>query len=272
MVRLNGLVVLVGLGCTLRCRDCGNHMPYIPSPHRRPTDIDQLQSDLRLLAGRLTCGTIQIQGGEPLVHPALPEIIRMIHESGLANELLIATSASLPLRDEVLRACATFRVRIRLSDYGLPQQRLDEYERLCDAAGVDHLRYRMATHDSHWLQLGGPDTPRSDDDELVRARFASCPFTQCWTLHEGLISRCSRASSTHLSGLQPFFPADFVNVREAPDTLEARLEAFVTSDRFLESCRYCHGGLGEKVAAGIQVPLRVRTSTGAPVAPHLLQQ
>lgn len=58
-VSLHGLVILTGLGCTLRCRDCGNHMPYIPPARRRPIELSALAEDVKLLSGRLACDVVQ---------------------------------------------------------------------------------------------------------------------------------------------------------------------------------------------------------------------
>lgn len=255
-VELYGLVLITGLGCTLRCRDCANHMPYVPPEHRKVKPLQSLRDDIARLAGRVQCTAVQIQGGEPLIHSEIPELIDAIAASRIAERTVIVTSATLPLTDAVLDACAAHNVAIRLSDYGLSQQRLEEYEQQCRDRGVATYRFTMATRDSTWLELGGPGTPRCDDDDEVRSRFATCPFRACWTLFDGHFTRCSRAASTHYAGLNPFIADDFVAVREDPETLETRLRAFVGSDRFLDACRYCFGGHAGKVTAGIQLSPR----------------
>jgi hypothetical protein len=68
-------------GCNIRCRDCYNLRPARIKPLAEITaELDQLQRLRRLQS-------LSIVGGEPLLHPQLPAIIRLIKSRGLHVEL-----------------------------------------------------------------------------------------------------------------------------------------------------------------------------------------
>lgn len=84
-------------GCNISCPDCYNaHPPATKSMDRIRREFGQLLT-LRNLQ------TVTISGGEPLLHPGLPEIVRMIRARGmraavLSNGLLLDSRAAATLR------------------------------------------------------------------------------------------------------------------------------------------------------------------------------
>ncbi|MFA5417107.1 MAG: radical SAM protein [Bacteroidales bacterium] len=70
------------LTCNLSCKACYNlNKDYVKS-------FDQIKSEIDLAATKRNLETITILGGEPTLHPDLPEIIRYIKKKGLLCQLL----------------------------------------------------------------------------------------------------------------------------------------------------------------------------------------
>ena len=68
-------------GCNVRCRDCYN----TEAPLVKPLEQVAAELDLAMAARRLH--TVSLIGGEPLLHPQLHAILRMIKARGLATEI-----------------------------------------------------------------------------------------------------------------------------------------------------------------------------------------
>lgn len=65
--------------CNLQCEACTHRASLLKNAKPRP--IEKIEEDLRELA-RLSSSlplTVYLLGGEPLLHPALPEIVRLAH-------------------------------------------------------------------------------------------------------------------------------------------------------------------------------------------------
>ena len=72
LLELDTLVVSTGALCSLHCRDCGNFIPFLTP---KLYDIEKLVTDIRLLARVARIKTIQIRGGEALLHPRLGDLV-----------------------------------------------------------------------------------------------------------------------------------------------------------------------------------------------------
>lgn len=246
------LVVVTNHACSLKCVDCGNLNPFLPRFAKQAlADPAVVRHDLARLAPVLQTEVIQIQGGEPLLHPRLAELIHGVAEAGIGKQIVLATNATHRLSPAAADACQQHRVSVRISDYGLRQQHVAAVVAQCVAHRIDHSVYSFAAGDSTWYYLGRLGQPRNDDDRIVGRIYRACPFNVCWTLVDGALARCARSANGHLAGLHPHFPCDFIDVRRSVN-LDGDLAAWVSGTGFLEACRYCYGAEGVKIPAGRQ--------------------
>jgi hypothetical protein len=84
-------------GCNIACPSCYNARPTATK------GLDQLRRELDQLLALRRLQTITLSGGEPLLHPDLPDIIRLIHRRNLCvailtNGLLLDASWAKALR------------------------------------------------------------------------------------------------------------------------------------------------------------------------------
>lgn len=68
-------------GCNMSCRACYN------APGSRLKSLDQVREEFHILARSRRLDSLGIVGGEPLLHPQLTDIIRMIKSAGVSVDL-----------------------------------------------------------------------------------------------------------------------------------------------------------------------------------------
>src|SRR5439155_23586410 len=78
--------------CNLTCRGCTHQSPALRHP---PADVDQLARDLATLSGHLAVDHVRVLGGEPLLHPRLIDILKLIRNSRIAQRTRVVTNGVL---------------------------------------------------------------------------------------------------------------------------------------------------------------------------------
>ena len=94
---------------------------------------------------------------------------------------------------------------------------------------------------------------RNNNDTDVQNLYDSCSYKTCYTLSDGLLTRCARSPTGHLNGLYAFHPEDHVNIRTDFNTLKQRLKTFMGNHKHMEACRYCNGGNARNIGVGEQI-------------------
>lgn len=242
------LVIITGQKCTLRCKDCGNFSPLLPQTYY---DINSICTDFHKLASVAFISSIQIQGGEALIYPNLPDLIDCVSRG--AGAITIATNGTKLLSPEQVKSIISVNARIRISDYNLPTQKGSELMVQCAENNISSFIYKFSGGSGDWLELGDRTVARSSDLEVAKT-FSTCPFKNCLTLENGIIARCSRATVSHQ--IQPFSPSesDFIPVREMDTArLRNRLIDYLRHPIPMEACRYCRGSNGPIIPPAIQM-------------------
>lgn len=81
-------------GCNIRCRACYNSRATTIKP------LAAIAEDLKFLFGNRSLSSVTVLGGEPLLHPELPAIIRLLRDHGLEAGLC---TNGVALNDDRLR-------------------------------------------------------------------------------------------------------------------------------------------------------------------------
>jgi organic radical activating enzyme len=260
-VRVEAFELHVAEHCNLRCANCCNMSPLV---RERTLSVDEVAAFTRRMASVLVADVVKIMGGEPLLHPDLPGVLRALRTSGIGDrvrlftnglllaaqpdafwegldELTISSYASAPVKPAVLELA---RARARRHDFVLNVKPVGEFTQVL--------------------------SPRYQADD---ARTAET-YQRCWLRHRCLVVRgrrfymCTRAAyaSEFLETVAhepPTAPldrsGDGISIDE-PD-LATALEAYMNRETPLGACRYCFGGDGatethyqltrDEVAAGV---------------------
>lgn len=183
--------------CNLRCAGC---LHFAPLAEKRFLDVEAYEHDLRQLTAvegfEGYFGAVALMGGEPLLHPRLPDVIR-VTRTYLRREVIVLCTNGLLLGrmgDDFWHALADYNMELLISPYPL---RID-YDALAALAREKGVRAEFAADITNtadgkeaFMRLaldpqGGCDPARS---------FTSCPFGGCFLqLARGAIWPCQVAA------------------------------------------------------------------------------
>ena len=243
-VRVEAFEFHVTEHCNLRCANCCNMSPLVDERTLAITDFEPL---VRQLAGSVVADVVKIMGGEPLLHPDITSVVRVLRASGIGDrvrlftnglrlhamadsfwesldELTISTYTSAPVKPAVL---AMARERARRHDIVLNIKPVDEFSQVL--------------------------SPRYASDDTAVAET----YRRCWLRHRCMVVRdrrfytCTRAAyagefltrAQHEPSPEPLDRSgDGISI-DQPD-FAAALEAYLGRELPLAACRYCFGGDG----------------------------
>jgi hypothetical protein len=209
-------------------------------------DPGDLRSDLTALAVSYHAHVLKILGGEPLLHPALLDVMMAVRESRVADKLEIWTNGLLLPRMDHRVWQAVDSVRISLyPGRSLRQDQLDTCAGLARRHDV-LLRYKhyQAFQESY-------SEPGTGDAELVKRIYVTCNSAHRWRCHtvaNGWFFKCAQSymipkgmalgeAATYRNGIQ---------IEDSPEFRD-RLLAYLTSPEPLPSCRNCLGSAGRYI-------------------------
>ena len=258
LAKVDFLVVACGQACTLRCRDCANFSPYA-TKETRAYPIETILQDLQTIMRHTAfINRLQIQGGEPFLYPQLAEVVDYAIGQKTIRHVTVATNGTLiPRSVSLLAHLKDSKVDVRISNYqsvsGM-KSKIEALEAFLEENSIRYRTHKFASRIDMWSQCGSVDTPREDDDAVVKKRFDHCAFRGCLTLENSQLGYCSR--STIAGSLQRFEPncigRDLLHVRDA-DNFAGRLADYMANKHFMECCRYCYGTQGALVSPAIQL-------------------
>lgn len=226
MIRTRVLEANIVHHCVNRCCAC-NH----GSPFADPYFMSELRlkKDLAALVPVLHTDFFCLQGGEPLLHPGIIDMIDIACDSGIAEKCGILTNGRLFPRmpEEFWKRCGERQIELRCSVYpNLPEDVLRLAENLATRFGVN---YRPGRIGAFSLMFG--DYPNGES-------FRQCPWKTCHTVHEGFFYICP---------ISTFWPKQFMHLPEIVDgycletMTEEGLREFIERKTPLQSCRRCTG-------------------------------
>jgi organic radical activating enzyme len=209
--------------------------------------VASFERDLRALAAVMQMGSLYLIGGEPLLHPELPEFLRVAREVGIAERVGITTNGVLLHamseaawdRVQVMHVTRYPGVRLRMSD--------DELARRCLARGVA-LRIEVANEFRVTL-INHVIADRARVQEIYDAcRVAH--VHKCRTVYDGRYYKCAPApfarERLRLLGREVEvrgWEDDGVALHDNPN-LRQQLAAYLDSAAPLAACAACLGTSG----------------------------
>ncbi|MDP1670227.1 radical SAM protein [Phaeovulum sp.] len=155
-----GLEIIVADHCNITCRQCNHGSPAIGKWHASPEDIGR---DLAMLARHYQPAFLKYIGGEPLLHPDLPGILRAGRASGIASHHMLVTNGM--LLDRMPAEAWPLLDEIEVSHYpaaGLSESDLARHRATAKAHGVRFTLNAYAEFRRTFTRI------RNDDDALVK--------------------------------------------------------------------------------------------------------
>jgi GTP 3',8-cyclase len=213
--------------CNNRCACCNHGSPFSYPYCMEPSVLKKDLSDLKsILHTEFFC----LQGGEPLLHHSIVEMIQLACASGIADRYGILTNGRLLLKmtDEFWKACQDNRIELRMTVYG---NVTDEVLKQISGkvSQYSQIKFIPSRLDRFTKVLGF--YPEGDS-------FRTCRWKICHAVHEGRFYICP---------LSIFWPKQFMGIEEPVDgfaiegATEEDLNLFIYRTEPLKSCQRCTG-------------------------------
>jgi organic radical activating enzyme len=229
--------------CNLSCRACSHLSPVLA---RHAVDPDVVGRDLSLLARHYRAQWIRLVGGEPLLHPALLDVIEATRRSGVGSTVCVVTNGV--LLPGMPAAFWNAVDRVDVSQYPGKELSADDLAactQRADAAGVELRVSRIHEFRESYSEVG------TGDDLLVQRIYESCVLAHVWRNHtvaDGFFYKCP--PSYFLPKVLPLPGVhDGIRIEDGPE-FGRRLLRFLESQTPLASCRNCLGSSGARFAHG----------------------
>lgn len=236
--RLKMLVVNILYHCNLNCRGCDHFSPIAGEEfHSR----EQIEEDLRQIRNILgdAVDNIAIEGGEPLLHPELPEILEMCRNVFPEVNIGLYTNGIMLLnqQEEFWECCFRNKIVLEITKYPI---KLD-YDRICQTAKDKKVECRyysggttVKTMGHYPLDLSGSQNPMESFLHCFHAN------NECNMLDKGRLYTCTVAPTL------PIFCRKFgIDVPLTADdgidiySVSGKKELLELLSRPMQVCRYC---------------------------------
>ena len=230
--------------CNLNCRGCGN---FSPLAEKEFLDLDEYQADLARLSELFQgeAKRIILQGGEPLLHPKISEILQRTREYFPMGDILVVTNGIclLSMDKKFWETCREYQIKLTPTEYPLSFD-YDKCQSIAEKEGVMYLAHdsnRDKTRPKKFTRFSFSMEPLNSAER----NFAHCePANRCITLYHGKMYTCSQAAS--IGDLKKYFHLDFpISKRNGIDIYKVSTgeELMQKLARAIPLCAHCDIGM-----------------------------
>lgn len=236
-----GVEVNAVLHCNMSCQSCAHLSPMF---RKKIADPSQVGRDLEILSSSYHASYVKIMGGEPLLNPHLLELIKVAASSGIADEILLTTNATL-----LHNAPEELWELIDSLELSLYPSRLPDDEK------IESFKSKAASHKvklliNHYENFRfSYSEKRNGDSSLVQSIYDTCKMAHFWHSHtviDGWFFRCPQSVFIPQQDVAGGWNSevDALRISNEPGFAEA-LYKFLTRSQPLKACDYCLGSVGK---------------------------
>lgn len=235
----NMIGYILGQVCSLNCRHCCESIPRIARSERRQVPAGMVLDDLKKFASACEfLSIVEFVGGEPFLHPGLPDILSGVLAIKNVGIIHIFTNGTVAPSEELQQVLSDPKIVLYISNYtkALSEKHrklVERTERILTDVGASFLYgYGKA-----WFDFSSFDLVCQDEAGL-RKKFANCFLGRCHRLHEGLLYQCPHHYGGNVLGVIPG-GQDVLPIHDFSDqSLANELDQF--ADRqYVDACKYC---------------------------------
>lgn len=255
MFELHKFSLIILTRCNLACRLCCEYVPQNkPFPDMTVSEEQEILRAVFHVADHI--GTLHLTGGgEPFLHPQLPELVaRAMEYQDRFDTLMLFTNSTVPLSEQMKSCLSEYRHKllVQVSRYGLYPQREETLLSDLNACGVRVKAEKYYGEDQSfggWLDFGHWEAYQRSPEELDHI-FHNCSVTRVlkgnWRTRDGKVHWCSRSQRGMELGLIPDVPEDYVDLLDKTQTAEEKRQKFQQiADRcYITACNHCSGDAG----------------------------
>lgn len=241
--------------CSLRCRDCGQRIPYYRSPVNFP--VKNVTDDIAAYARAFDIvPEMSLNGGEPFLHPDVGQICSEV--SRIPNIIFISfvTNGTILPSTENLQHLSRSAADVRQSDYGQLSRKQNELFNACYEQNIYcYIHYINASH--MWARPSPVcQSNRTNlENDLI---FKSCISSEaiCCQIMDGELHRCPFSMHATHQRVLPVHKSDFVWLND-PDKSdvdkETEIRSFISRSHSLKACDFCDPAYYVEVPPAIQL-------------------
>jgi len=230
--------------CNLSCGACSHLSPgarkYFVSP-------EQVHRDLSILARHCRPERVGLLGGEPLLHPDLPDVLDAVRDSGISDCLRVVTNGVLlrKMRPSFWKNVEQVHISSH-PGHEVSAEDLKFFMKQAREHGVDLvLRYADRFREPY-AEAG------TRDDRLIQRIYDACRIAHTWQCHaiyEGYFYRCFQSvliPRVLLGRTGVDLEADGLRLSNL-GTPGFELQAFLAAPKPPYSCKNCLGTAGRPI-------------------------
>ncbi len=222
--------------CNLRCAQCCSFSPMLKFWQ---VDPDQFEKDLIQVGKVVEPSFLKIVGGEPLLHPELPRLLKIAKKTGISKKISVTTNGHLltKLADEAWNEFEMLTVSI----YPSPPLSKDLLKWIRQKATDHGISVSWKTQDK-FVNLN-----RSEKATYEEAKKT---FQGCWIHHrcnsvkDGRFYSCTRPQYIQRMAANPqTFKEDGIDLHAHNESaLAILIKQHLESSEPINSCYLCKGG------------------------------
>lgn len=232
--------------CNLNCKCCSQFSCIADEEF---IDVDQMRRDFERLGTLFDreCERIYLIGGEPLLHPRLPECMEIARNAFPVGKISVFTNGILlgSCNEDFWRVCRDNRITIIVTKYPI----VLDYEKISQKAIEENVTFEFfgASEDFKFMTNMGLDL---SGNQLPEESFACCiEANNCIKLSNGRLYTCTRPAAIYK--FNNYFKKnltvseqDFIDIYQTGSAEEI----LMSLARPIPFCRYCNQDRGVKHA------------------------
>jgi hypothetical protein len=249
---LLNLSIQITTKCSLKCKLCCTYTPYIKSPqHYSYENITNSLERFFLAFDRI--GRFSMAGGEPFLHPQLPELVNFFSKySSKMNMFEIITNGTVAPDKQLLKALSgTNKMDIMVDDYGPNLSiKVPQISAAFNSAGIKHrvrIYHGENAHLGGWLDVSDVSDKQRPESDTERV-FQRCQYVSganknlIYHIDDKIYMCC--VNHKFLDFI-PELSGEFVDLMDMSLTAaEIKKQILNLRDRkCLTACKYCNGNM-----------------------------
>lgn len=254
MFMLEKFSLIITTRCNLRCKLCCEYIPQNkPFPEITVEEAERVFAAAFDVCDRIV--TLHLTGGEPFLHPKLPELINAAFKyKSKFDRLMLFTNSLVIIEPKVLDAIVRRKenIFIQLSQYGLnPEREVFVAKLLLENGIACKIEKYFGEKQSFggWVDFGKWECYGRTRDEAIET-YQSCAVTRQmrgnWRTRSGQVHWCSRSQRGVELGLIPDNADDYVDLFDEKTNRDEKRMKFqkIMHAKSLFACNYCSGDQG----------------------------
>lgn len=245
-VLIPGLNIIISNYCNLACKECSALMPYFSKKEYIRKD-DIIENAERIFDCIDACATVDVIGGEPLLHPELDKIVEFLAQQKKINRVRIVSNGTVLIKEEWLKIFTHPKVKLVISDYGY----IVKMAALVNQLEVNKINFDIMSN-MRWIRTGQPEYMGKCEEDLEGEYHVCDNGLNCKTVMSGKLFGCGR--SARLWALGKYCSDN--DYRDLGDDKELNRKAVldIMNLKKMDACNYCNIAREEEyVQPGLQI-------------------